>query len=71
MVKDSIKIKLNGKESQVQADQTLQDLLGEMKIAPQMVACEVNQKIIKRAEYPKTLIHEGDNIEIIQMIGGG
>jgi sulfur carrier protein len=34
-------------------------------------AIEINQNIIPRSEYLKTEIHQGDNIEIVQAIGGG
>ena len=66
-----VKIVLNGKEAEVAGDLTLAKLLLDMKIEPQMVACEMNRKIVKRGEYSKTAITEGDEIEILQMIGGG
>ena len=66
-----MKIVLNGKETEIAESTTLSNLLGDMKVTPQMVACEINSKIVRRAEYPKTLISEGDQIEVLQMIGGG
>ena len=66
-----MKITLNGKETEIAQSTTLSKLLGDLKITPQMVACEINSKIIRRTEYPRTRISEGDQIEILQMIGGG
>ena len=71
MVRDKIKIILNGKEAEIEPGTTLTKLLEQMKIVPEMVACEVNQKIIKRSEYSSMAIDDGDEIEILQMIGGG
>ena len=42
-----------------------------MKIQPELVACELNLKIIRRAQYAETLLKEGDELEILQMISGG
>ena len=66
-----IRVLLNGKETEVDERVTLLELLEEMKIIPQMVACELNSKIVKRSELARTHISEGDQVEILQMIGGG
>src|SRR5438034_886646 len=66
-----VKIILNGKETEVEGSKTLLDLLEERKITPQMVACEINSQLIRRKEFSKAEIHDGDRIEILQMIGGG
>ena len=41
-----MKIKLNGKESDLDHPKTLRQLLEELKISPELVACELNSKII-------------------------
>lgn len=66
-----MQIILNGKETKVKDHSTLQELLEEMEIKPQMIASELNSKIIRRSEYATTQIHPGDRLEILQMIGGG
>ena len=71
MVSSKIKIILNGKEAEIEPGTSLSKLLERMKIIPEMVACEMNQRIIKRNEVAKTILSEGDEIEILQMIGGG
>ena len=71
MVTNKIKIILNGKESEIEQGTTLSKLLEEMKKAPQMVACEVNQKIVRRSEYGNIVVSEGDQIEVLQMVAGG
>lgn len=66
-----MKIKLNGKETDLEKPLTIAELLQKMQIKPEMVACEINLKIIKRSEYKNFKISEGDSLEILQMIGGG
>lgn len=67
----AVKVRLNGKEKEIRTGTTLTDLLQELGIPPERVACEVNLRILKRIEYASCRIQEGDEIEILQMIGGG
>jgi sulfur carrier protein len=66
-----MQITLNGEPKSITGILTLEQLLADLKIPSGRVACEVNLKIIKRAFYPTTPLHEGDTVEIIQAIGGG
>ena len=66
-----MQIILNGDTKELANEITLQQLLDRLEIPMGRVACEVNLKIIKRAFYPDTVLHEGDAVEIIQAIGGG
>lgn len=66
-----MRITLNGKETEIQENMTLEKLLDQMKLKPQMVACELNSKIIKRNAFAVMPICNGDHLEILQMIGGG
>ncbi|HXX80112.1 MAG TPA: sulfur carrier protein ThiS [Thermodesulfovibrionales bacterium] len=50
---------------------TVSELLGEMDIAAERVAVEVNLKVIKRAEYSGYKLQEGDSIEVVYFVGGG
>jgi sulfur carrier protein len=66
-----MKLLLNGEEKEFIGTLSIQDLLEQLGIPAGRVACEVNLKIIKRGQYPETVLHEGDTVEIIQAIGGG
>ncbi len=50
---------------------TVKQILEQRQLSPNVVACELNEKILKRATLGETLLHDGDVLEIIQMIGGG
>ena len=66
-----MKIVLNGEDRDLASNLSVQQLLDQLAIPAGRVACEVNLKIIKRASYANTVLHEGDAVEIIQAIGGG
>ena len=65
-----MKIKINGEERRTER-RTLSELLEELNIQPGRVAVEVNLKIIRKADYDTHPIMEGDNIEIVNFVGGG
>ena len=50
---------------------TLSDLLARYKLAPQRVAVEVNEQLVRRAHYDETVLREGDRVEIVTLVGGG
>lgn len=68
---NSIEINLNGKKEKFPQDISVRSLLNHKGINPNVVACELNLKIIKRVKLDETVLKEGDTLEIIQMIGGG
>ncbi len=49
---------------------TIEKLISSLDIEGKF-AIEINQHIIPRSKYADTSIHLGDNIEIVQAIGGG
>jgi thiamine biosynthesis protein ThiS len=38
---------------------------------PERIAIEHNQKVVRRKEWIKTIIADGDRIEIVHFVGGG
>ncbi len=66
-----MKIVVNGDPHEVAAPLTLTALLTHLNIDPRRVAVEHNLTVIKRANYDSTQIQEGDQIEIVNFVGGG
>lgn len=60
---------LNG-ESCEKAD-TLLALLNEKNYRIDRIAVEINGVIIKKADYEKTTLNDGDKIEVVSFVGGG
>ena len=66
-----ITIYINGIKKLVNFDYTLLNILEEFNIKSSFVAIEVNKEVIPKSKYSTKKILKGDNIEILQMIGGG
>lgn len=66
-----VKIELNGEPREVREGTTLEGLLGELGLTEPMVATEVNMAIVVRAERGKTVLREGDKVEVVSFVGGG
>jgi sulfur carrier protein len=64
-------VTLNGKTLEINAGTTIGSLLDEREIERRMVAVELNGEIIPRYEFDDTPIGAGDNLELLQMVGGG
>jgi len=71
LVKDKMKLKVNGVSQDIPVGMTLAQLLEHLNINPQRVACEVNLSIVRRVQLADKVLNPGDHIEIIQIIGGG
>ena len=66
-----IKIKVNGKYTNIDKNQALSKLLKKLKIPLKKVAIELNQEIIDKKNINKIKIQKNDRIEIVHFIGGG
>ena len=64
-------IALNGDPFTVEGPATIATLLAQLDIDPRRVAVERNYVIVKRDQYAATEIAEGDQIEIVNFVGGG
>jgi sulfur carrier protein len=66
-----ITIELNGEPYSVDAGTPVARLLEELKLKRNRVAVEINQAVVPKAEYERTIINEGDRVEVINFVGGG
>jgi len=64
-------IRLNGERFEIAGPATISTLLANLKINPLLVAVEHNVVVIKRHLYDATEIREGDEVEIVNFVGGG
>jgi thiamine biosynthesis protein ThiS len=62
---------LNGDPVDVAGPLTLTALLSQLGVDPRRVAVEHNLNVIKRANYDSTQIQDGDQVEIVNFVGGG
>lgn len=66
-----MKLTLNGELFNTSKANTVQDLLDELGIESGRVAVEVNLTIVKKADYAASKLKDGDNVEIVNFVGGG
>jgi thiamine biosynthesis protein ThiS len=65
-------ITLNGDRYEVPASTTtVSELLRRLNIDPHRVAVERNLVVLKRAAFDTTPIADGDQIEVVNFVGGG
>jgi thiazole synthase len=66
-----MRITINGEERRFDKALNLEQILDEIGFDAQKVAVERNLEIVPRSSYAKTLVSDGDKLEIVHFIGGG
>ncbi len=66
-----IEIHVNGRIRVLPEAAGLEALLAEMGLAGKRVAVEINREIVPRAQHRDRALRDGDQVEIVQAIGGG
>ena len=64
-------ILLNGESFETDGPLSVTRLLAGLDIDPRRVAVEHNRLVIRKAAYEATLIREGDEVEVVNFVGGG
>ena len=69
-----MKIKVNGEEKKIELDQDnalLSRVLSHMGYKPNTIVVELNNLIINSMKWEKVKLKDGDNLEIVSIVGGG
>jgi thiamine biosynthesis protein ThiS len=66
-----MEITVNDEPRTLATGATVADLVAVLGLGPRRIAVEVNRAIVPRAQYPATVLCDGDTIEIIHFVGGG
>ena len=66
-----MRITLNGDAHELAGPLTVTDLLARLQIDPRRVAVEHNLVVLKRDAFDLTTVGEGDEVEIVNFVGGG
>ncbi len=64
-------IQLNGQPFELPAGATVADLLVRLDATGKRVAVELNLDIVPRSQHGTTVLHDGDQPEVVHAIGGG
>ncbi|MBI1955353.1 MAG: sulfur carrier protein ThiS [Acidobacteria bacterium] len=66
-----MEIIINGETQEVPPQTSLQELLRLLELQEARVAVELNKEIVRRERWAETQLHEQDQLEIVQFVGGG
>lgn len=66
-----ISLQVNGKQVELPTATPLLDYLRTLGVDPRAVAVEHNGEIVERARFETIVLDEGDQVEIVRMVGGG
>ncbi len=66
-----MRITLNGEFFELVGPATIADLLAQLEIDPRRVAVERNTVVLKRGTFEAIELVDGDEIEIVNFVGGG
>lgn len=67
-----MKITLNNISETFAAEQlSITDLLSEKKYTFKLLVIKINGQLIKREDYPRTIVHDGDDVMILHLMSGG
>ena len=69
-----MKIRVNGEEKKIDLDKEnalLSTALHHMGYKPNTIVVELNNLIINSMKWEKVKLKDGDNLEIVSIVGGG
>jgi len=66
-----VNIQLNGESRILPEGATVRDLLTALQLDSRYLAVEVNRNVIPRAKHSEQVLHDGDHVEIVTLVGGG
>lgn len=67
-------LRINGKETSFDENKmpgTIADLLSILGVDSATVVAELDGRIIERANFAATTLHDGQNIELVRFVPGG
>ncbi len=66
-----MKLTVNGDPRELPDGSTVRALLDALGLGGALVAVERNQTIVPRAEHERTVLADGDTVEVVHFVGGG
>jgi thiamine biosynthesis protein ThiS len=66
-----MELKINGETRDLPDGLTVTMLVAHLGMKTDRVAVELNQQIVPRSTWEKTILKSGDSLEIVHFVGGG
>ncbi len=66
-----IHLTVNGSPIELEEPVSIAELLQRIGVPPNYLAVEINAEVIPRAEHSSHSVAEGDEVEVVTLVGGG
>ena len=66
-----LNITINGEGKKINPNISVTNLISQLELDIEKIAVELNQEILHLENHSKTILKEGDKLEIIHFVGGG
>jgi sulfur carrier protein len=67
----TVRITVNGQPREIERETALPTFLRERGIDPRLVAVAINGEVVPKDGYDAARVREGDELEVVRMVGGG
>jgi sulfur carrier protein len=67
----NLRIWLNGAGRAIAPGTTVDALVHELGLRPEVVAVEVDERLVPRSERGTRVLREGERVEVVTLVGGG
>ena len=66
-----MRLRINGRERDIEGAPTVADLLRRLELPERGVAVERNREIVPKTRHGQIMLKDGDVLEIVALVGGG
>lgn len=66
-----MKVHINSEAREFSDQLPLPELVRELSLPADRIAIELNHQVVRRKDWPETIIRDGDRLEIVHFVGGG
>ncbi|MEO1617045.1 MAG: sulfur carrier protein ThiS [Planctomycetota bacterium] len=66
-----VTVTINGEPTEIASEMTVEVLLDTVEVPPNYLAVEVNSEVVRREDYATKMVHDGDRVEVVTLVGGG
>jgi len=66
-----LNVSINGEPRDLAEGTTIASLLDDLQLRSSHVAVEVNRQLVPRGQHSEQPLREGDQVEVVTLVGGG
>ena len=66
-----MRVFINGETRELQEGESLMSFIKKEGVETKIMAAAINMQIVKKDDWEKRLLEDGDKLELLQFVGGG